>query len=336
MSARIQENKLLDLRTTSELIRGGRVLVISGEEELLEKLPKGNWIGGTIPYFYLKNERGRMEKSKVFVSDFTESINDFKILTIDEAALSSIALSGFTNGFSFVIFPSHQRTHYLFALNAQNYHDIKRNPLIGIIAGTDLKEFRSGRLSMTFNGATKQSSSSDGVVLHCSLLPSKFAKVGVINLYERSDEFCIEVFDNTFTIRDCLINGELGNLYQFIKDNKMDINQPLICDCDGLSLNVSFQFLIDTTKEVVFYAPLFKNKKYYFSKKPDNYKQAFQEQIAGILEREKLIIYNCISLVNYINGELNKSDIGFSGVTTFGEIAYFLLNQTFTYLAIDD
>lgn len=336
MSARVQENKLLDLRTTSELIRGGRVLVISGEEELLEKLPKGNWIGGTMPYFYLKNERGRMEKSKVFVSDFTESINDFKILSVDEASLSSFSLSSFDNGFSFLILPSLQSIHQSFAINAHYYPDIKKNPLIGVIAGTDLKEFKNGRLSMTFNGDTKQSSSSDGVVLHCSLLPSKIAKVGVINLYERSDEFCIEVFDNTFVVRDCLLNGELGNLYQFLKGNKIDINRPLVCDYDGLSVNVSFQFLKDATKEVVFYAPLLKNRKYYFSKKPENYKQAFQDQIADILEREKLIIYNCISLVNYINGELNKSDIGFSGAATFGEIAYSLLNQTFIYLAIDD
>ncbi len=336
MSAKVQENKLLDLRTTSELIRGGRVLVISGEEELLEKLPKGNWIGGTIPYFYLKNERGRMEKSKVFVSDFTESINDFKILTIDETTLSSITSTSFDNGFSFLILPSLQRIHYLFALNAQNFPDIKKNPLIGIIAGADLKEVRNGQLSKTFNGDTKQSSSSDGVLLHCSLLPSKLAKVGVLNLYERSDEFCIEVFDNTFSVKDCLVNGDLVNLYQFIKENKIDISYPLVCDSGGLSVNVSFQFLRDNTKEVVFYAPLLKNRKYYISKGPEDYKQAFQEQIAGILDREKLIIYNCISIVNYLNGELNKSDIGFSGVTTFGEIAYYLLNQTFTYLAIDD
>ncbi|MCZ8216606.1 MAG: hypothetical protein O9262_10230, partial [Cyclobacteriaceae bacterium] len=97
MSARIQENKLLDIRTTIELIQGGRVLVISGEEKLMEKLPRGNWIGGTTPFFYLRNERGRSDKSKLFVTDFTESISDFKILTLGEESLATVNTIGFEN-----------------------------------------------------------------------------------------------------------------------------------------------------------------------------------------------------------------------------------------------
>lgn len=336
MSARVQENKLLDIRTTSELIIGGRVLVISGEEELLQKLPKGNWIGGTIPYFYLKNECGRMDKSKVFVTDFTESISDFKILTINEESLSSISSAGFDNGFSFLILPALQSIHYSFAFNASKYSDIHKNPLIGLIAGVDLEEFGNGRLSKTFNGDIMESSIYDGVVLHCSLLPSKIARLEIVNIFEQSEEFCVEVFDDTFKVKDCLINGELVNLYQFIKDNEIDISHPLIYDYAGAPVNVSFQLLSANTKEVVFYAPLFKNRKYYFSKKLYNYQEAFQAKISNVLERETSIIYNCNCILNYLYGELDKHDIGFSGATTFGEIAYYLLNQTFTYLAIDE
>ncbi|GCC53443.1 hypothetical protein SanaruYs_36870 [Chryseotalea sanaruensis] len=334
MGARVQESKLLDIRTATELILGGRVLVISGDENLLERLPKGNWIGGTIPYFYLKNECGRMDKSKVFVTDFTESINDFKILTLDEETLSSICLTGFDNGFNFLILPALQSIHYNFALNVRHYEDLYKNPLIGLVAGTSLEENKN--LSKTFNGYLKESSTTQAVVLQCSLLPSKVARIEIVNVFEQSDDFYIEVFEDTFKVKDCLINGDWINLYQFIKDKEVDISYPLICDYSGASVNVSFQLLVNETKEVVFYAPLFKNKRYYFSKKLDSYQQSFQAKIAEVLERETLIIYNCNSILNYLFGELHKNDIGFSGATTFGEIAYCLLNQTFTYLAIDE
>lgn len=336
MNPRIQDNKLLDIRTTTELILGGRVLVLSGEEDVLKKLPKGNWIGGTIPYFYLKNDCGRMDKTKVFVTDLTESINDFKILTLNEESLSTMSSTGFENGFNFLILPALRNIHYTFALNADKYADLDKIPLIGLVAGTDLKEFRNGRLSMIFNGETQEALAEDAVVLHCSLLPSRLARIEAVNLFSPSNKFYVEVFEDTFKVSDCLVNGELFNLYQFIKDNEIDISHPLIFNHGEDSINVSIQYLIKETREVVFYSSLFKAHRYYFANKVDNYRQAFEEKMAEMLQKETSIIYNCNSILNYFNGALNKNDIGFSGPATFGEIANKLSNQTFVYLAIDE
>lgn len=336
MTARIQENKLLDLRTTIELIQGGRVLVISGEERLMDKLPAGNWIGGTTPFFYFKNENGRANKSKLFVTDFTESINDFKILTLDEDSLATVNTIGFENGFSFLILPSGQKILHSFALNCKDYATLKGNPLIGFVAGVDLDEYRNGKLTKLFNGETKQSFSGNAVVMYCSLLPPKLARVNAINIFEPSYDFCIEVFENTARVKECLINGELTNLYQFLVENKIDISHPIIFDQSGTNINISFQFLIKESKEVFLFAPLLKGRKYYFSKKYSNYQSTFKNNLLDKVEHETSIIYNCNSILNYINFKLNRSGIGFSGPVTFGEIANHLLNQTFTYLAIDE
>lgn len=336
MSARIQENKLLNVSTAAELILGGRVLAIFGDEALLASLPKGNWIGGTTPYFYLKNECGRVDKKKVFVSDFTESINDFNILTLEEQELTTIGTSGFENGFSFLIIPGLQQIHYSFALNSLNYPKIFDNPLIGLIAGTAIDEYGNEKLSKVINGKTLEITSMNAVLMHCSLLPSKVARIEIVNVFQRCDKINIEVFEDTFSIKDCLINGELTNLYNFIVENKIDTRYPLVCDYAGAVVNVSFKFLNESTKEANFYAPLFKDKKYYFSKNDLSYPEAFTERINDVLLRETNIIYNCNSILNYLYGELDKHDIGFSGPAAFGEIAYGLLNQTFVYLAIDD
>ena len=42
---------LLTIEETKKLIENGKTLYLAGEEALLKSLPKGNWIGGTIPYF---------------------------------------------------------------------------------------------------------------------------------------------------------------------------------------------------------------------------------------------------------------------------------------------
>ena len=37
------------------LIKQDKRLLLAGDEELLKKLPEGNWIGGSIPYFMAEN-----------------------------------------------------------------------------------------------------------------------------------------------------------------------------------------------------------------------------------------------------------------------------------------
>lgn len=336
MSARIQENKLLDIQTTVELILGGRVLVIWGEEALLKSLPSGNWIGGTLPYFYLKNEGGRMEEERVFVTDFTETIIDFKILTLNQETLSSVSSTAFENGFSFLILPAYSQIYYSFALNVKNYDNLYKNPLMGLVAGAKLDELQKGQLPKIFNGETMLTLENEAVVLHCALLPSRVSRLEIINIYEPSNDDYIEVFEDTFKVRDCLINGELTNLYQYLVDKQIPTIQPLICDYAGAKINVSFQLLLKDTQEVVFYGPLFKNRRYFFSKEIQSYHQAFLEKVRGIMDEETSIVFNSNSILNYMYGELDKNDIGFSGPAAFGEIAYYLLNQTFTYLAIDE
>lgn len=51
---------------------------------------------------------------------------------------------------------------------------------------------------------------------------------------------------------------------------------------------------------------------------------------------EPSLIYNCNCILNYLYADLEHNQIGFTGAAAFGEIGYNLLNQTFTYLSIDE
>ena len=38
------------------IIKEGKLLMLAGDHSVMQSLPKGNWIGGTIPYFMADQE----------------------------------------------------------------------------------------------------------------------------------------------------------------------------------------------------------------------------------------------------------------------------------------
>ncbi|HEY8941849.1 MAG TPA: hypothetical protein VIM59_16750, partial [Cellvibrio sp.] len=50
-----------------EKINRGEYLVIAADETVLDGLPSGNWIAGTIPYF-MTSEGGKSDREHIFVN----------------------------------------------------------------------------------------------------------------------------------------------------------------------------------------------------------------------------------------------------------------------------
>ncbi len=332
------EDKLLSVAEVSDLIGQGKLLALSGEENLLAQLPQGNWIGGTIPYFYLKGKSGLFDQDNIFVRDLTPYASDFSIQTYSSDNINSIAKNGFENGYQILILPALKKIHESFGLGSDDYDKLYDNPLIGWIAGVSLDDLGKGRHTKTFNGKTGESYTESGVAIHAALPDNKVARVEIINVFDPKNEdgIEIEIEETGFQVKDCVINGEKRNLYDYIKENDIDIKYPLVCNYAGANINVSFESLKDGDKIVTFYAPLFKGNTYKFSSTSGTYAAAFRERVALLGEDKDKMIYNCNCILNYLYGELENHDIGYSGPAVFGEIAYNLVNQTFTYLVIDE
>ncbi len=329
-------NELKTVQEVISLIEEGRQLVINGEVKLLEQLPKGNWIGATESYFYLEGQKGCFDESKLFVSDFTNISKSIKIQTYTEENIQHVSSNGFENGFNFLVLPAQSDIQLSFALNSPNYEQLYKNPLLGLIAGTNLEKFSKGEPSKVFNGILGESYSDKGVALHVELEERFVARLEIVNVFEANTTATVEVEQTDFVIEECLIDGKKVNLYDYLQEHNIDISFPLVCDYSGATINTSFQRLEEQSKKVVFYAPLFAGKKYKFAKPLNNYKEQFRTKVEQADIKKETMIYNCNCILNYLYGELEKGDIGFSGPTTFGEIAYHLINQTFTYLLIDE
>ena len=323
------KNKLYTLDQVIELIENGKLLSLAGDERILSKLPKGNWIAGTTPYF-MGVEKGLFNQELIFVNELSNFDEEFSIKTYDQDNIKNIVKDSFDNGYTLLIVPAFQDIHKKYALDSHNIDGLYNNPIVGWISGMDLN---SKDIPKTFNGFSLESNESKAVAIHVKLPENKFAQIEIVNIFERdeqSDE--IQFLNDCFECEDCLINGEKENLSQYLIKNNIDIKNPLIADYSGAKINISIKN--NENGKVSFYAPFFKDKTYKFAKKFDNYIIQFEQNIS---HRDEPDEFSCNCILNYLYGDLeNKKIENTTGPITFGEIAYNLLNQTLVHLIISD
>jgi len=311
------------------MIEQGKYLVLSGDERILDKLPKGNWIAGTIPYF-MDSEGGINTDDKIFVDEQTNFGEEFKITKYDTSNISSLHTDSFENGFSILIIPSGSEEHIEFSLNSLNYEGIFDNPTIGFISGTDLN--KTEQKPSIYNGIIAEKSHEGVIAMHVKLPKNKTARTEIINIFEPSERPDILKFPTTgFLLKDCTVNGEKKNFADYLKEINHDIRFPIIENQSGALINKSFRSVDTEKSEVLLYAPVFEGDEYCLARKLDNYKEIFNKRISNIPETN----YACNCILNYLYGEFENHKVNVTGATTFGEIGLQLLNQTLVYLVIE-
>ena len=325
---------LFSVREVSEMIQSGKILVVTGEEKLLQQLPKGKWIGGTIPYFMTEEKGGVCEKDLLFVNDFTKYAKNVNTATYNEANLKNIAKDGFENGFNFIIIPATQPVHMKFAIEGSNFEKLYLNPLVGFVAGVDLNEI--GKVTpKVFNGADATMHEKEAVVMHVELEKGKTGKLSIINIFNQDEDSSSITFPvSGFSAKECMVNGQSLLLADYIAINEIDTKLPLVADYMGAQINICIESIDPETKYVNFLAPVFEGTVYKHAESLGNYKQTFNDSIPKHLTNES-IVYSCNCILNYVHGGLEGEKIALNGSMTFGEIAYKLLNQTFVYLTIE-
>ncbi len=323
------ESKLYTLDKVIEFINKGKLLSLAGDEKVLSKLPKGNWIGGTIPYF-MDTEGGKFSQDSVFVNDFTEHVTNFKIKAYNADNINNIVSDTFGNGYTIIIIPPFTDVHKEYAIKIPDNENLFHNPITGWVAGIDLN---SQDIPKTFNGLTGEVYTDKAIALHVELPVNKIARLEITNIFRPSDkDIKIEFMEDGFSCKDCLINGKKVNFADYIRQNNIDIKYPIISDYSGALINVSFQSIDGDT--VKFYAPVFKGRIYKFAQNLNDYVSSFNNQIKHIdLQPE----FSCNCILNYLYGELEGKKItNVTGPITFGEIGFLLLNQTLTFLFVED
>jgi len=316
------------LDQTIELINSGKALWISGPEPLLRQLPKGNWVGGTIPYF-MGEEGGLVTDSLLHVTEAPAG-GQVTIQSYDAEQLATIYQRDCDLGY--LIIPGMSEVHAAFGINASEYDGFGSYPLFGWIAGIHLNDL--GQVSpKVANGQTLAIRDDVALCMHITLPAGKVAEVDVVTIFEQDlGADLITVEQAGFAQETVLINGQPQNLAAYIEAHDIDTRLPLVADYAGAQISASFQAL--EQGQTRFYAPLFPGVEYHLAKPVGNYAQRLQAEVAK-QGGEATFYCNCI--LNFLYGELEGRKSGnLTGPATFGEIAYVLLNQTGVALKISD
>jgi hypothetical protein len=323
------------LRTVAEvarLIQAGRTLAVAGDETVLRQLPRGNWIGGTIPYF-IGDAGGVCSRDSVDVTDLDPDMQRSEIARYDARNIDRVYVDSAAFSYSLIIIPAQSPTHLRFALGAPSFDRFAHRPLIGWIAGIHLGEL--GKASArVFDGRSGEAIADGAVVMHVRLAAGKAAELGILNIFEMGDGPTIEFERDGFEAFDVRVGGKPVNLARWLGENQVDTRLPLVADYLGTRVNVSFQSVDAAAGVVRFYAPVFLGVPYRHARPVRDYVASFTQQVPAQIGH---VTFSCNCILNYLYSELEGKRTGsFTGPVTFGEVAYQLLNQTLVYLVVDD
>jgi hypothetical protein len=323
-------NSLCTLDVVEGLIKAGKHLILAGEESLLSRLPPGKWIGGTIPYF-MTAEGGRVSRDEVFVTELPSFIHNVRCLTYHSAELSTIYDSSGENESSIIILPAESKVHADFALNAPKYPGFATHPLIGWIAGVHLSDI--GKATAKVYCGNGKAREDVAVVLRFELPKDRYAQVNIINLFRPGFGDAIVFPSERFSVTNAIVNGKLVNFAEYVAEKKLNTKLPLVADYSGAMVNVSFRSVDPNAGKVSFYAPVWPGIEYRLAAPIEDYVGRFSAELEAAAPSN--IAFSCNCILNFLYCSLEGRKTGVTGPITFGEVAYQLLNQTFTYLSIE-
>jgi hypothetical protein len=321
---------LLTFNEASELINDGQLLHIAAAEDMLRKLPKGTWVGGSTEYF-MAHEGGKVSDEVLFVTNFTAHATGFKSSSYQVHDISGVADDAYDNGFSIVILPFDSAVHKEYAQNAAGFNNMFIKNIAGWVSGTNLN--KAWQAPIAVNGMTGEVFTDRAVALHLEIPADKTAVLNIINIFEQDENSpVIEFKEEGFSVRNCFVDGREVVLSEYLAENNISTKLPLVGEYSGAGINISFKCVEDGA--VNFYAPVFAGIKYRIARGISDYEQEFNSLLAGYTDLN--VVFSCNCILNFLYGGLEGKCIeAFAGPITFGEIAYQLVNQTLVYVTVE-
>lgn len=314
----------------AKLIKAGKNLLVAGDVKLMATLPKGNWIGGSIPYFMTAS--GATETAEqLFLTELPTGAR-VKISTYTAGTLPDLAANYPENGFAVLLIPAFSPAHAGFAENVASYPGIFDRPLVGWIAGCALADI--GKVTpCVIDGATGETTSQGAVAMFVELPADDLVNVEIINLFRPGTGPTITFPSTAFEVMEATIDGAPVNFAQYLEESGTDTKLPLVANYNGAYINVSIQAVNRAEGKVALYAPVFPGIEYKLASPIGDYVTEFKSHLPAKADG---LAFGCNCILNYVYASLEgRSTAPLTGPITFGEIAYMLHNQTAVYLTVE-
>lgn len=323
---------LYTVEEVSRRIEAGERLILAGDGRLLDRLPRGHWIAGTIPYF-MGEYGGVFSKNLIMVNELPPVATDSKIKVYDAATVGDVYADAPENGVSVIILPAAGPTHFRFALEITQSEGFASKPLIGWVSGTEMPD-TAGK-PLVYDGEGSGPLEDGAVVMHIGLPEDKRAEINIVNVFSQDGGDTLMFLEDGFSASEVLVNGTAINFADYIDRRGVDVRFPLVADYFGAMINISFKSVDLESGEVYFYAPVFRGVEYKLAAPVKDYGSLFASDAPAASAENSFFSCNCI--LNYFNSQLEGRRSGdLTGPVSFGEIAYQLLNQTLVYAVVKD
>jgi len=323
-------NDLMNLEEAGRLIAAGAVCCVAGDEAALRRLPQGQWIGGSIPYF-MASAGGVVAREQVFVTSLPETAR-LQVLTADEA--SRVVSDGPEHGYSIMIVPAGSQAHSRFAQEASTSSEALMKPTVGWVSGIHLSDIATAK-PVVFDGRTGQAHHDGIVVARVDLPEDRLALVEITNIFEGDSGDVLRFETAGFDASEVLVNGERCNFAEYLQARgNADGKLPLVGDFGGASLNASVRHVDVAAGHVTLYAPVFPGIDYRLASPVADYVATFRQRASE--RSSEGLVFSCNCVLNFLYGNFEGQSLGATpaGPVTFGEIGYQLLNQTLVSLRV--
>src|SRR3989441_5709534 len=196
--------------------------LVAGDERLLARLPRGNWVGGTIPYLMTDEEGGLTTRDSLMVQELvTDRRAAPKISVYDKETIDRVTADAPANGYTFLMMPAFSEVHLAYGKDAPHFKGLFVHPIVGWVTGIDLNDLGK-ETPKVFNGKTGEVFADKALACHVSLPVGKTADVEIVNIFERSDGPDIRFETDGFgPVTDCWIDGKKTNFARWLTDTKV-------------------------------------------------------------------------------------------------------------------
>ena len=327
------ENRLYTRQEVVNFINSGRVMLLTGSQKALKGLPKGNWVGGSSPYFV--DSVGIEDHDKIFVDDFTMVAQNCKTASFNENNIQNIAKDGFKNGFVVVVMPIDSKVHITFATSALGYDKMFDNPVVGYVSATTPDE-NGNNTSISVSGSDGIITDKLASVLYVEL-PDYLAARAEIENFDTIDEKSPKIIfpHDGFVQSSCTIDGKQANIAEFC-DHTIKLlsgpNMQIITSQNGALINRVIRNVDLDKGEVTFFSSIVAGDEYRLVKSGTDYVAIFNRSL-GAKQCDVLTCFSCVTY--FFGGNFLGKNVCKNGIYAFGEIGYQLLNKTIVTLEID-
>ncbi len=310
----------------STMIQNGKRLLLAGDSDQLSRLPQGNWIGGTTPYFILHPEHRVTSYDKMFVCQLPDYVIQTTIQEYDETNIKNIFNDAPQNGFTVLIIPFGSPVATEYALNSDSYENFAAHPVCGWISGRPLETIMTEK-SHVASGVHPNLYFDRAVAMHIELPEDKYAEIHIFNPYKQGNGDSIKFECSSQFPGEALINGVKRNFADYLREIHFDMSLPLVANYSGAMINVVCCGIGETETQMS--APVFKFIEYRIAE--------IDQSITEPALNDNQIIFSITCIGNFIQPDICTQYLKkMNGPVVYGEIAYQLVNQTTVYVTVGD